>query len=116
MEQIREGKITIAPEVLLDIVREAALYTDGVDSLAPIPPRVDRIFRRVVTTQGIELEIKDDSISIDLYLAVRAVNFITLSHKIQKEVIRSMDKLVGLEVDSVNIHIEDVVYPQNGSD
>jgi len=115
MDIVQEGKITVAPEVLLDIIQQAALYTDGVVRMASIPPRVDRIFRRVITAEGIELEIKDVSAVIDLYLVVRPVDMLALSHRVQKEVIRSMDKLVGLKVDAVNIHIEDVAYPNNGS-
>lgn len=114
-ETIMEGKITVAPGVLLDIVEQAALYTDGVVSMASIPPRVDRIFRRLITGEGIQLEIRQDSVIIDLYLIVQAVNVTQLSHQIQREVIRSMDRIVGLKVDAVNIHIEDIAYPNNGS-
>jgi len=115
MDTVAEGKITVAPEVLLDIVRQAALYTEGVVGTASIPPRVDRIFRKLVTGEGIEMEIREDSVVIDLYLVVRAVDMLALSHRVQKEVIRAMDKLVGLTVDAVNVHIEDVAYPDNGS-
>ncbi len=114
-EVIRAGKITVAPEVLLQIIEQAALYTDGVVKLASIPPRVDRIFRKLITGDGIELEIKEKAVIIDLYLVARAVNLVTLSQRVQKEVMRTMDKLVGLQVDTVNVHIEDVAYPDNGS-
>jgi uncharacterized alkaline shock family protein YloU len=114
MDKVHEGKITVAPEVLVDIVRQAALYTDGVVKMASVPPRVDRIFRRLVTAEGIELEIREDSVVIDLFLVVRAVDMLALSHKVQQEIIRTMDRIVGIEVDAVNIHIEDVAYPGNG--
>ena len=114
-DQVREGKITVAPEVLLDIIRQAALYTDGVLSMATVHPRVDRLFRRLVTSEGIELEIKDSSVTIDLYLIVQATDMLALSHRVQNEVIRAMDKMVGIKVDAVNIHIEDVAYPGNES-
>jgi uncharacterized alkaline shock family protein YloU len=61
------------------------------------------------------MEIGDDCVSIDLYLIVEAVDLLALSHRVQKEVIRALDSLVGLEVDAVNIHIEDVAYPDSGS-
>lgn len=115
MPAIPEGKITVSPAVLLEIIEQAALYTDGVLGMASVPPRVDRLFRRLVTTEGIELEILDDELAVDVYLTVRAVDLMTLSHNVQKEVIRALDKLVGLKVRAVNIHIEDVAYPDNGS-
>lgn len=102
--------------MLLEIIELAALYTDGVVRLASVPARVDRIFKKVVTGNGIELEINQDSVTIDLYLIVKEVDMLELSHKIQKEVIRSMDKIVGLNVNAVNVHILDVVYPDNGTE
>jgi uncharacterized alkaline shock family protein YloU len=113
METIRQGRITVAPEVVLDIIRQAALYSEGVITTAPIPPRVDRIFRRLITAEGIALEILDDAVAIDLYLITEEVDLLGLSHRVQREVIRSMEQLVGLRVDEVNVHIEDVGYPAN---
>ena len=115
METIRQGKTTVAPEVILDIIRQAALYTEGVLGMASIPPRVDRIFRRLITGEGIALEILDDSVTIDLYLIADQVDLLNLGHRVQREVIRSVDKLVGLKVSEVNIHIEDVAYPGNSA-
>ena len=115
MSTVPDGKITVSPEVLLEIIEQAALYTEGVVSMASVPPRVDRLFRRLVVADGIQLEIHDDSVTVDLYLIVRAVDLIALSNRAQKEVIRAMEKLVGLQVKAVNVHIEDVVYPTNGN-
>jgi len=115
VETIRQGKTTVAPEVILDIIRQAALYTEGVLGMASIPPRVDRIFRRLITGEGIALEILDDSVTIDLYLIADQVDLLNLGHRVQREVIRSVDKLVGLKVSEVNIHIEDVAYPGNSA-
>ncbi len=115
MDTVAEGRITVAPEVLLDIVRQAILYLDDVVNTVPVPPRVDRLFRKVIIADGIELEIKQGSVVIDLYLVTRPVNLTNLCHRVQKEVMRAMDKLVGLKVSAVNIHIEDIAYPVNGS-
>ncbi len=115
METVAEGKITVAPRVLLDIIEQAALYSDDVVAMASIPARVDRIFRKVISDDGIEMEIRGDTVVIDLYLIVRAVNLLSLCHRVQQEVIRAMDKLVGLNVTAVNIHIEDISYPENES-
>jgi uncharacterized alkaline shock family protein YloU len=115
MQTVPEGKITVAPEVLLEIIQQAALYTEGVVRMASVPPRVDRIFRRVISAEGIEVEVNENSMTVDLYLVVRAVDLRTLSHQVQREVIRAMDRLVGIAVTAVNIHVEDVEYPENGS-
>jgi uncharacterized alkaline shock family protein YloU len=113
VDTIRHGKITVAPEVILDIIRQAVLYTDGIAGMASIPPRVDRIFRRLITGDGIAMEVLEDSVAIDLYVIAEEVDLLDLSHRVQREVIRSVDRLVGLNVHEVNIHVEDVAYPTN---
>jgi uncharacterized alkaline shock family protein YloU len=113
VDTVRHGKITVAPEVILDIIKQAVLYTEGIAGMATIPPRVDRIFRRLITGEGIAMEILDDSVAIDLYLVAEEVDLLQVSHRVQREVIRSVDKLVGLNVKEVNIHIEDIAYASN---
>jgi uncharacterized alkaline shock family protein YloU len=40
------------------------------------------------------------------------VNILETSRKLQRAVVEAMDKMVGLAVSSVNIHVDDVVYSQ----
>jgi len=40
------------------------------------------------------------------------VNIMETSRKLQSAVVEAMNKMIGLEVQSVNIHVEDVVYEQ----
>ena len=80
--------------------------TATLELAAPLPDGVEGA--------ACELEIGEDSVAIDLFLVVRAVDMLALSHKVQQEIMRTMDRIVGIEVDAVNIHIEDVAYPGNG--
>jgi uncharacterized alkaline shock family protein YloU len=38
------------------------------------------------------------------------VNVLETSQKVQEAVIEAIDKMVGLSVETVNVHVEDVIY------
>jgi hypothetical protein len=64
------GTVTIAPEVLMDVVRLTALATPGVAGLSPDHPnRVSRMFSGKIS-RGIRLELEDSTVSIDLHIII----------------------------------------------
>ncbi len=106
------GKTTIAPGVLIDIVRLTTEETAGVHSLSPVPGGVNRLFHRGYA-DGIRLEIQDDRVYADIYVILESsVNIRNVSRNIQKRVARAISDMVGMPVGRVNIHIEDIAYPQ----
>lgn len=106
-----EDKTTVAPEVLVTIARLAAASVPGVAYMAPPPAgNVRGWFERKIG-DGVALEVRGNNIEIDIYLAVDSThNVIQVSRKVQMEVVRAMEEMVGLNVSFVNIHIEDVSY------
>lgn len=113
MESTRPpGKTTIAPEVLLTIARLTALQVKGVSRLCSVPGGVNRLFRRGFE-EGVRLEITDDMVFADLYVSLKSgVNIRSVSRNIQKEVGRAISEMVGMHVGRINIHIEDIDYPE----
>jgi uncharacterized alkaline shock family protein YloU len=115
-EQITEaprppGKTTIAPDVLLTIARLATVEIQGVSRMASVPGGVSWIPKRS-QADGIRIEIEDDRVYADIYVILHHnVNVREVSRNIQREVTRSISKMVGMEVGRVNIHIEDIDYP-----
>jgi len=112
------GKTTIAPEVLLTIVQLTVLKVPGVSSLSTSPNTVNRIFNisrkkhPLQGNEGVRIEILDDVVYADLYVVVRSeYNVRDVSHNIQHEVSRAISEMIGMQVGRVNIHIEDVDYP-----
>lgn len=62
------GNVTVAPEVLLSLVRLTALATPGVARLyAGIPSGMRRLFSGKAA-EGIKIEIEDHTVTIDLYI------------------------------------------------
>lgn len=106
------GKTTIAPEVLLTIVRLTALKVDGLSQLSTVPGGVNRLFRRGYG-EGVRIEIEDDTVYADLYVILENdVNIREVSRTLQKKVARAISEMVGMRVGRINVHIEDIDYPQ----
>ena len=108
----RRGKTTIAPEVLLTIVRLTTLGVPGVSRMSPTPGGVNRLFRRGVG-EGVRLDIReDDQVFADLFVILQAdVNIRDVSRLIQHHVARAITDMVGMTVGRVDVHIEDIDYP-----
>ena len=104
------GKTTIAPDVLVNIARLTALNTQGVSKLADSPDVVNRLFKQGVD-EGVSISVQDNVVYVDLFLILhRDVNVRNVSRSVQKSVSRSISEMVGMEVGSVNIHVEDIDY------
>ena len=116
MSEVKEsiGRIEVAPGVLATIAQYAALRADGVSRMAPIPPDVARLFRREVRQDGILLEIGEQNrVRIDIYVIMDpSVNIMETSRKVQAAVMEAIDTMVGIPVEAINVHVEDVVYEQ----
>ena len=109
--QPRIGKITIAPEVLETTARLTTLAVPGVARMAS-PPGV----RRLLRPDGVEIEVSGNSVRVKLYVVTEPdVNMLSVGRQIQAEVTRAIQDMVGMEVRSVDVHIEDVAYPSEGT-
>jgi uncharacterized alkaline shock family protein YloU len=107
------GRIEVAPDVLAMIAYYAALRVDGVAKMAPIPADVARLFRRDTRHHGVLLDLADDKIKFDIYVIMNPhVNIMETSQRLQTAVIEAIDTMVGIPVNAVNIHVEDVMYAQ----
>lgn len=106
--------VTIAPGVLLTVARMATLDVSGVVRMGNTPGGVDRLLRRVPAANGVQIAIdeNDNTVTAHLYVVADAtVNLRDMSTAIQKSVARSISELLGMTVQSVNVHIEDVAFP-----
>ncbi len=103
--------VTIAPGVLLTIMRLAALDVAGVARMGSVPSSTDRFLRRVESSNGVQLSIEDGVVTAHLYVVAEATaDLREMSVHIQKSVARSIRELLGMKVETVNVHVEDVVF------
>jgi uncharacterized alkaline shock family protein YloU len=107
------GKVTIAPEVLVTIAQLTTQEISGVHEMSTYWTRdVNRFLGNMRIGDGVQIEVKDDQVSVDLYIVVDPdVNMLHLGRRIQAEVTRAIEEMVGMDVKEVNVHIEDVHYP-----
>ncbi|MFQ5398827.1 MAG: Asp23/Gls24 family envelope stress response protein [Anaerolineae bacterium] len=107
------GRIEVAPGVLATIVHYATLRVDGVARMASVPSEVARLFRRETRHGSIVLDLSDNKVRFDIYVIMDPhVNIMETSRKLQTAVVEAIDTMVGIPVDAVNVHVEDVVYQQ----
>ncbi|HWQ84884.1 MAG TPA: Asp23/Gls24 family envelope stress response protein [Anaerolineales bacterium] len=108
----RNGKTTIAPEVLLTIARLTVLAVPGVSRMSQTPGGVNRLFKRGYG-EGVHLDIRDDDhVYADLYVILHSdVNIRDISRRIQLAVTRAITDMVGMPVGRVNVHIDDIDFP-----
>lgn len=104
------GKTTVAPDVLIEIARMAALKVSGVNSMAPVTGGVNRLFGRGVS-DGVRISIEEDIVYADLYIVLKnGINIRDVSRTVQQQVTRAITEMVGMDVGEVNIHIENIAY------
>jgi uncharacterized alkaline shock family protein YloU len=110
------GRIEVAPDVLATIAYFATLKVEGVAKMASVPSDAVRLFRRYTRRDGIILDLADDKIKFDIYVIMEPdVNIMEKSRVLQTAVVEAIDTMVGLPVEAVNIHVEDVVYVQTAT-
>jgi uncharacterized alkaline shock family protein YloU len=109
------GKTTIAPGVLVTIARLTALSTPGVVSMALIPSGVNRFLRRG-SGEGVYIDVEDGKVSVDLYLILGRDTYVRdVSRKVQADVGRAIEDMVGMEVERIDVHVEDIFYGETAA-
>jgi uncharacterized alkaline shock family protein YloU len=106
------GRVEVAPGVLTTIAHYATLDVEGVNKMAATPADVGQLFRRHVSrNEGVILDYSEGRLIFDIYVLMDPhVNVRETSRRLQTAIIEAIDKMVGIPVDTVNIHVEDVVY------
>lgn len=103
------GKVSIAPNVLVTIVQKTAGATPGVDRLSDNVPGVKRFLGLETAARGVQVGVVESKVSIDVYLvARRGIDLLQMGRELQSEITRAIEDIVGMSVQEVNVHIEDV--------
>lgn len=109
------GKTTIAPGVIITIARLTALNVPGVIEMAPIPSAVNRLLRRT-SSEGVSIKVDSGSVAVDLYLILDHGTYVRdVSRKVQSKVARAIEDMVGMQVERIDVHIEDIDFEKSDS-
>jgi uncharacterized alkaline shock family protein YloU len=102
------GSVTVEPTVLETIARLTTLEVPGVVDV------VDRDVDRLLGAAGksVIVQVKDERVIVEVHvIAGPDQSLLQLGRRIQYEITRAVQQMIGMPVESVNVHIEDVVYP-----
>ena len=101
------GSIRIASEAIAQIVGHTAAECYGVVGMAG--KGLKRLLARDRLKQGIEVSSRGSGIGIDLYVVVEyGLNLAEVAATVRSRVAYEVERLTGLTVTAVEVHIQDV--------
>ena len=101
------GRITIAPEAIAQIVGHTAAECYGVVGMAG--KGLKRRLTRDKLTQGIDVSSTAEGLRIDLHVVIEyGLNLAEVAATVRSRVGYELERLTGLRVAAVEVHIEDV--------
>lgn len=113
------GNIKISVDVVSKIASIAASEIEGVSGMYSsfVEGVAQRLGSKKNASQGVRVDIADNSAEIDLYLVVMyGVKIPELAWNVQEKVKQSVEEMTGLTVEAVNIHIESIDFGTEDSE
>jgi uncharacterized alkaline shock family protein YloU len=102
------GRITISSEVVAQIVGHTVAECYGVVGMSA-RGRVGRLLARDRLTQGVDVGETDGRVTIDVGIVVEyGLNLAEVAATVRSRVRYEVERLTGLPVASVEVHIRDV--------
>ena len=105
------GDLIIPSEVIAQIVGLTVLECYGVVGMAAtsLTQGVARLLSRERITQGVGVRREGDRLAIDLYVVVEyGLNLAEVATSVRSRVKYNVEKLTGIAVDALQIHIQGV--------
>lgn len=114
-EEIDEGSIKIADEVVGIITGLAATEIDGVAGMSGgIAGGIADMLGRKNLSKGVKVEVSDETAAVDVYVIINYGNSIPdVAWKIQDNVKQAIEGMTGLNVKAVNVHVQGVNFPED---
>ncbi|HET7629328.1 MAG TPA: Asp23/Gls24 family envelope stress response protein [Bacillales bacterium] len=106
------GAIDVSTEVLAAIAGGAALDCYGIVGMASqkqLKDGLSELLRKENFSRGVVVRQEEDQVHIDMYIIVSYGTKISeVAHNVQTKVKYTLDQMLGLSVDSVNIYVQGV--------
>ena len=111
MEETRLGRIEVAPLAIASLASQAVLGCYGVVGMASkdLASGIVEILQPSSHRRGVDVQIDDDRIAIDLYVVMEyGTRIATVAQNIQSVVKYTVEKALGVPVAAVNVHVQDL--------
>ena len=105
------GKVSISSEVVAQYAGSTAVECFGIVGMAAVSMKdgLVKLLKRESLTHGINVEIKENKISIDFHVIVSyGVSISTVSDNLIETVRYKVEEFTGLEIKKINIYVEGV--------
>jgi uncharacterized alkaline shock family protein YloU len=106
------GQIDISNDVVATIAGGAAIDCYGIVGMASksqIKDGITDILRKENFSRGVIVRQENDEVHIDMYIIVGYGTKISeIAHNVQSKVKYTLDKTIGLSVESINIYVQGV--------
>src|SRR5688500_9657418 len=107
VQQSELGAIRIGADAIAQIVGHTAAECYGVVGMAG--KGLKRLLARDRLRQGMEVSSRDGALALDLYVVVEyGLNLAEVAATVRSRVAYEVERLTGLEVGVVEVHIQDV--------
>lgn len=108
------GTVKIADEVVSIIAGLAATEVEGVASMSGgLAGGISEVLGRKSFSKGVKVEVGTEEAKIDIFITVKYGERIPdVAWDIQESVKKAIETMTGLNVSSVNIHVQGVQFPQ----
>jgi uncharacterized alkaline shock family protein YloU len=101
------GTIRIAPDAVAQIVGHTAAECYGVVGMSG--KGLKRLLTRDRLTQGIDVATSAEGLRVDLHVVVEyGLNLTEVASTLRNRVAYEVERLTGLKVSTIEVHIEDV--------
>jgi len=106
------GTTRVANEVVASIAAFAALQVPGIRAMyQPGARQLERIVRRSHAHRGVRVELRDDSLYLNLYVVMESGgNVPVVGAEVQRRVADAIDRMLALRVEEVNVFVSEVVF------
>ena len=105
------GKVSIDSEVIAQYAGSTAVECFGIVGMAAVSMKdgLVKLLKRESLTHGINVDIKENKISIDFHVIVSyGVSISAVSDNLIESVKYRVEEFTGMEVDKINIYVEGV--------
>ncbi|NLM73239.1 MAG: Asp23/Gls24 family envelope stress response protein [Clostridiaceae bacterium] len=109
------GQVKISSDVIVVIAHTVASEVEGVAAMnANIADNISSVLGRKNVPKGVKVEIDDNDVTIDLYIIVNyGARIPEVAWKIQERVKTAVESMTGMNVASINIHVQGVSFEKN---
>jgi len=104
------GKISVSQQAIATVACHAALQSYGVVGMAArnLADGIAQLLARD-PRRGVEVQVADDKITIDLYIIVEfGTRISTVATSVANAVRYQVERIIDMQVTAVNVHVQDL--------